>query len=85
MLVFIDELDGIRANSGIAPFFKLVTERLNRESLKNIGFICPGITGAVQKLEEEHAADIAVPDGVQALYFAFVGEGNASPASFTLE
>ncbi|MBN2352562.1 MAG: family 43 glycosylhydrolase [Spirochaetales bacterium] len=34
---------------------------------------------------EEHAADIAIPDGVQALYFAFVGEGNASLASFTLE
>jgi hypothetical protein len=34
---------------------------------------------------KEHSADIAVPDGILALYFAFVGEGNASLASFTLE
>jgi hypothetical protein len=34
---------------------------------------------------KEHSADIAIPDGVQALYFAFVGEGLASLASFTLE
>jgi len=34
---------------------------------------------------KEHWADIAIPDGVQALYFAFVGEGNASLASFALE
>jgi hypothetical protein len=33
----------------------------------------------------EHSAEIAIPDGVQALYFAFVGEGLASLASFTLE
>lgn len=32
-----------------------------------------------------YAADIAVPDGVQALYFTYRGTGNASLASFTLE
>lgn len=32
-----------------------------------------------------YAADIAVPDGVQALYFKYTGIGNASLASFTLE
>jgi hypothetical protein len=34
---------------------------------------------------KEHSADIAIPDGVRALYFAFVGEGIASLASFALE
>jgi arabinoxylan arabinofuranohydrolase len=34
---------------------------------------------------KEYAADIAIPDGVQALYFTYTGSGNASLASFTLE
>jgi arabinoxylan arabinofuranohydrolase len=33
----------------------------------------------------DYSSDIAIPDGVQALYFAFSGEGAASLASFTLE
>jgi len=33
----------------------------------------------------EYSADISIPDGVQALYFAYKGGGNASLASFTLE
>jgi arabinoxylan arabinofuranohydrolase len=33
---------------------------------------------------KELSAPIAIPDGVHALYFAFVGEGNASLASFRL-
>lgn len=31
-----------------------------------------------------YEADIAIPDGVQALYFTYTGSGNASLASFTL-
>jgi arabinoxylan arabinofuranohydrolase len=34
---------------------------------------------------KEHRAEIDIPDGVHPLYFAFVGEGNASLASFALE
>ncbi|REK52898.1 MAG: alpha-N-arabinofuranosidase [Thermobacillus sp.] len=34
---------------------------------------------------KEYAADIAIPDGVHALYFTYRGEGNAQLASFTLE
>jgi hypothetical protein len=33
----------------------------------------------------EYSADIRIPDGVQALYFTYKGEGSASFASFTLE
>ncbi|WP_370639043.1 hypothetical protein [Cohnella sp. REN36] len=33
----------------------------------------------------EYAADLVIPDGIQALYFTFTGMGNASLASFTLE
>lgn len=33
----------------------------------------------------EYSADIAIPDGVQALYFTYTGSGSASLASFTLE
>ncbi len=34
---------------------------------------------------KEYQADIAIPDGVQSLYFTYIGEGSASLASFTLE
>jgi arabinoxylan arabinofuranohydrolase len=34
---------------------------------------------------KEYAADIAIPDGIQALYFTYTGMGSASLASFTLE
>ncbi len=34
---------------------------------------------------KEYSADIAIPDGVQALYFTFRGQGPASLLSFTLE
>ena len=56
VIIFIDELDRINPDSMISTFFKLTTERLSRDGIKNIGFICAGITGAVQKLEEEHAS-----------------------------
>lgn len=56
ILIFIDELDRIRPDSMIASFFKLTCERLARDGLKSVGFICAGITGAVQKLEDEHAS-----------------------------
>jgi len=34
---------------------------------------------------QEYASKIAIPDGVQALYFTYKGNGSASLASFTLE
>lgn len=34
---------------------------------------------------QEYSANIVIPDGVQALYFTYRGEGSASLASFTLE
>ena len=37
------------------------------------------------QLLAEYAADIAIPDGVQSLYFTYVGQGAANFASFTLE
>lgn len=67
IIFFVDEIDRIPPETGIASFFKLAAEKLNREGLKNIGFICAGITGAVQKLETEHASilrtfrDIPIP------------------------
>lgn len=56
ILIFIDELDRIRPDSMIASFFKLTCERMVRDGLKNVAFVCAGITGAVQKLEDEHAS-----------------------------
>jgi arabinoxylan arabinofuranohydrolase len=43
------------------------------------------ITVAFTNIWTEYSADISVPDGIQALYFVYVGEGIASLASFTLE
>jgi arabinoxylan arabinofuranohydrolase len=43
------------------------------------------ISASGSSLWKEHAADIAIPDGIQALYFAYVGEGQASLAAFKLE
>jgi len=34
---------------------------------------------------KEYAADIAIPDGIQALYFTYTGSGSAHFGSFTLE
>lgn len=34
---------------------------------------------------KEYSADIAIPDGVHAIYITYTGEGSASLASFTLE
>ena len=34
---------------------------------------------------KEYSSDIVIPDGVNALYFTYKGEGSASFASFTLE
>lgn len=56
ILIFIDELDRIKPDSLIASFFKLTCERLARDNQKEVGFVCAGITGAVQRLEEEHAS-----------------------------
>lgn len=67
IILFIDELDRVKPDSGIATFFKLCTEKLNREGMKKISFFCAGITGAVQKLEEDHASifrtfrDVPIP------------------------
>jgi len=67
VLFFIDELDRADAESGIATFFKLVAERLPRMKVNNVAFICAGITGAIQKLEVEHASiartfkDVPIP------------------------
>jgi arabinoxylan arabinofuranohydrolase len=33
----------------------------------------------------EYAADIAIPDGIQSIYFTFRGHGNGHFGSFTLE
>lgn len=56
IILFIDELDKMQVDTGIATFFKLVTEKLAREGLNNILFACSGITGSIQKLEDEHAS-----------------------------
>ncbi len=67
LLFFVDELDRVRPDAGIATFFKLATERLSRENQKNIGFFCAGITGAIQRLEDDHGSigrvfrDIPIP------------------------
>ncbi len=45
--------------------------------------------GAIQvdftNIWADYSADIAIPDGIRALYFTYKGMGNASLASFTLE
>lgn len=56
IIIFIDELDRIKVDSSISSFFKLTTEKMARDNVKKSGFICAGITGAIQKLEEEHAS-----------------------------
>lgn len=67
LLLFIDELDRVDSSSGFGTFFKLTAERLNRENLKKVAFICAGITGAIQQLGAEHASidrtfrDIPIP------------------------
>lgn len=67
LVFFIDEIDRLPINCGVATFFKLVAEKLSRDNCKNVAFFSAGITGAIQKLEEEHASifrvfrDILIP------------------------
>lgn len=56
IIIFIDELDRVSVSSGVSTFFKLVTEKLNRENMNNVIFVASGITGAIQKLGSEHAS-----------------------------
>jgi len=56
IIIFIDELDRVSISSGVSSFFKLVTEKLNRENMPNVIFAASGITGAIQKLGTEHAS-----------------------------
>lgn len=56
ILLFIDELDRIKPDSGIATFFKLCAEKFVRDDMKNVAFITAGITGAIQNLESEHGS-----------------------------
>jgi hypothetical protein len=56
ILLFIDELDRINPDTRAATFFKLVSEELARTKIENIAFFAAGITGAIQRLEEEHAS-----------------------------
>jgi hypothetical protein len=55
-ILFFDELDRVKPDSGVATFFKLSAEKLSRDKVKNIAFFAGGITGAIQSLEEEHAS-----------------------------
>lgn len=56
IVLFFDELDRVKANSGVATFFKLTAEKLNRDGVKNVTVFAAGITGAIQNLEEEHGS-----------------------------
>lgn len=56
IIIFIDELDRIPVDSGLASFLKICTERMIREGIKNVIFLAAGIKGAVQEFEEEHAS-----------------------------
>ena len=67
LLFFIDEVDRLPVDSGAATFFKLASEKLARDGWTKTGFICAGITGAIQDMETEHASifrvfrDIHIP------------------------
>lgn len=56
IILFIDELDRVKQNSGMATFLKLSAEKLSREGIKNVAFFAAGITGAIQNLEEDHGS-----------------------------
>lgn len=56
IVLFFDELDSVKQNSGVATFFKLSSEKLARDGIKNVAFFAAGITGAVQALEKEHGS-----------------------------
>lgn len=56
VILFFDELDRVKPDSGVATFFKLSAEKLARDNVKNIAFFAGGITGAIQNLEEEHGS-----------------------------
>jgi len=54
LLLIIDEIDRLDETSGIATFIKLCTEKLSRDGIDNVVFFCSGISGAIQKMKDEH-------------------------------
>lgn len=56
VIIFVDELDRLSVQSMVATFLKLATERLFRDGTKKLSFMAAGITGAIQKLEDEHGS-----------------------------
>jgi hypothetical protein len=94
IVLFIDELDRINPSTRAATFFKLVSERLARRAAEaeNIAFFAAGITGAIQRLETEHASifrvfrDIPLPrlsleETTDILRDGFESVGASFPAS----
>jgi hypothetical protein len=67
VVLFFDELDRVKPDSGVATFFKLSAEKLSRDNIKNVAFFAAGITGAIQNLEAEHGSiyrtfkDVPIP------------------------
>ncbi|NLM96818.1 MAG: family 43 glycosylhydrolase [Halanaerobiaceae bacterium] len=49
------------------------------------GEVLGSIEVGFSNIWQEYSADIRIPDGIQALYFTYRGDGSASLASFTLE
>ncbi|HEX2946801.1 MAG TPA: family 43 glycosylhydrolase [Clostridia bacterium] len=49
------------------------------------GKVLGTISVGFSNIWKEYSADIAIPDGIQSLYFTYKGHGSASLASFTLE
>jgi hypothetical protein len=60
IILFIDEIDRVSPQTRAATFFKLVSEELARADVNNVAFFLAGITGAIQRLEEEHASIVRV-------------------------
>jgi hypothetical protein len=67
LLMFVDELDRVDPEGGVASFYKLASEKLSRDGVKQAGFMSAGITGAIQNLETDHGSiyrtfrDIPIP------------------------
>lgn len=54
--LLLDEIDCLLAEVPLAPFFKVVTEKLRLDRFRNISFIAAGVTGTITALIGQHAS-----------------------------
>ncbi len=67
IIFIIDEVDTVAGDTNIASFLKVTTEELTESGLNNVAVFLVGITGAMEKLKEDHKSVARIFETVELL------------------